>query len=289
MRNRGSLFYVMNISRVLNETRKLVDEKPDGVLASEVLLAFSLNISKEKLFLNHECEITNEKLIKFHDLLVRFMKGEPVAYLISSKEFYGLDFYVDKRVLIPRPETELLVDKVVDYAKGKGVLKILDIGTGSGCIAIAIAKKLSDCIVVGTDISSDALAVAEINRVKNGVANSVSLVKSDLLEDIKTKFDVVVVNLPYIGTDKFNFVSNETVRYEPHVALFGGSDGLSIYARLFSQLVNLKSRPQLLLGEFGFLQGEDMLRLLNANFCGYDIRILDDYASIERAFMVDFA
>jgi len=234
-------------------------------------------------------EMKESHLQALYGLTERYLKGEPVAYLIGNKEFYGLDFFVDSRVLIPRPESEILVDKVVEFmTKNPDVHKIVDIGTGSGCLAVSLAFKLHHVQVTGVDVSLGALEVARLNASKHGVLNRCHFFESNLLNMVEAPHDVVVANLPYIGETKFNFVSREAREFEPNVALFGGADGLELYRQLFHQIAEKPWKPRLLLGEFGFLQGEDMQNLLEENFKEHEISIVEDYASIPRVFMVAF-
>lgn len=261
----------------------------DAQLAAEVLLVFVLRKSKEELFLRPDFRINEPELTQLYDLTERYLKGEPVAYLIQNKEFYGLDFFVDQRVLIPRPESEILVDKLLEFSQlHANISKIVDVGTGSGCLAITLACKLPDAQVTGVDISSDALEVAKMNAIQHGVLGRCHFLQSNLLSLVEDPHDVVVANLPYIGESKYNFVSREAQEYEPSVALFGGVDGLELYRKLFHQILEKPWKPRLLLGEFGFLQGEDMQKLLEENFEKHDISIVEDYASIPRVFMVAF-
>ena len=179
------------------------------------------------------------------------------------------------------------MDMVLKFAKlCSHNLRVLDVGTGSGCIAVTLAKKLPTALITGVDISEQALEVAEKNSNYHGVANNLRFQKSDLLENVTGAFDVIVANLPYIGEEKYNFVSRETKAFEPHVALFGGPDGLLLYEKLFSQLKLVSYKPNLLIGEFGFLQAEAMSQLLNKFFVQESWRIIKDLASIERVFVV---
>ncbi len=246
-------------------------------------------MSREELFLAMGSELPVDIEKKFTSLLGRFEEGEPVAYLINNKQFYGIDLFVDERVLTPRPETEILVDKVLEYAKGRGELKVLDVGTGSGNIAIAVALNNPALQVSACDVSESALQVARINLERYNLQERVNLFNSDLLSGVTDRFDVIVANLPYIGTERFNFVSKETYDFEPHVALFGGQNGLQLYDKLFSQIAERDWRPSLLLGEFGFLQTEEMELLLDKYFKLERRFIVKDYASIDRVFMVNFA
>ncbi|MBP7057795.1 peptide chain release factor N(5)-glutamine methyltransferase [Candidatus Gracilibacteria bacterium] len=279
----------MKIGEAIKLAKQKVGTKPDGDLAIDVLLSFCLKMSREELFLAMGSELPVDIEKKFTSLLGRFEEGEPVAYLINNKQFYGIDLFVDERVLTPRPETEILVDKVLEYAKGRGELKVLDVGTGSGNIAIAVALNNPALQVSACDVSESALQVARINLERYNLQERVNLFNSDLLSGVTDRFDVIVANLPYIGTERFNFVSKETYDFEPHVALFGGQNGLQLYDKLFSQIAERDWRPSLLLGEFGFLQTEEMELLLDKYFKLERRFIVKDYASIDRVFMVNFA
>ncbi len=279
----------MTIGEILKMAVERAGRTPENILAAEILLAFCLNVEKEDLFMEPGLEVGSDAEMKFFELFERFFMGEPVAYLTGKKEFYGLDFYVDENVLIPRPETELLVEQILKLLPDKSAeVNILDVGTGCGCIAVALAKRLNNALITATDISESALAVAAKNAEAHSVGSRIRFAATDLIENIKGPFEIVVANLPYIGEKKFNFVSRSTEKYEPHVALFGGDDGLRLYERLFSQLNSKKWKPDFLLGEFGFLQGDEMRMLLQKHFGGARREILKDYALIERVFMVGF-
>ncbi len=313
----------MKIKDVIGSAVKHLGGGEENRLAVEVLLAHALGVRKEELFTGAENAVDENKLDIFREMVNKHYEGEPVAYLTHNKEFYGLDFFVDGRVLIPRPETELMVEEVYkrvtdpdNPAKsrhpgnmprivragnpadpgnpgetGRQVdlpLEILDIGTGSGCIAIALAKKLPKARFMATDISEDALDVARKNATRHNVIGRIDFVCANLMGNVCGRFDVIVANLPYIGLKKHNFVSKEAQAYEPNVALFGGDDGLRIYERLFGQICERNWRPKFLFGEFGFAQGEEMRALLNKYFQGQSIEIIQDYASIERMFVIGF-
>lgn len=272
----------MTVAQILQEVKQF------DSLAGEVLLAHVLGTTKEDLFAHPQRPVTRRNSAVFAQLYRRLKAGEPLAYLTGTKEFYGLEFHVNPSVLIPRPETELLVDKILDFAAGEQRLKVLDVGTGSGAIAVSLAKNLLQARLVATDVSPKALEVARRNAEKHGVGDRVTFVEADLLAGMNGPFDVVVANLPYIGEEQFRFVSREAQEYEPHVALFGGPNGLALYKRLFAQLSAADWRPRLFLGEFGFLQGEEMRNLLNTFFEQEEWRIEKDYASIERVFVIPF-
>ena len=281
----------MIINDLLKEGCTYLKDVGEGGLAAEVLLCEILGWSKEKLFINGSENINDSDKEKYFELLKRHLFGEPVAYLIGKKEFYGLEFFVDKRVLIPRPETEILVERSLDFINGtNGKIRFLEVGTGSGCISCAVAKNCGKNVeFVASEVSDDALAVAKLNAEKLGLSDKISFVQSDLLDKIEGTFDLIVANLPYIGTDKFNFVSKEAKEYEPNIALFGGQNGLFLYEKMFKQIVNSGLNPKLIMGEFGFLQFEAMEELLGRYFPINSFKIVKDLALIERVFVIDLA
>lgn len=267
-------------------------------LSIEVLLAFVLGKDRAWLMAHSEAPVSQEQERQFGEFFLRFRAGEPVAYLTGKKEFYGLEFLVNKSVLIPRPETEMLVERVLEFARrpqagarkgGRGSgLKVLDIGTGSGCIAVSLAKHLPDAQITAVDISTEALETAKKNAQLHEVVPRVKFLESDLLANVEGEFDIVVTNLPYIGTERHAILSREVREYEPHTALFGGADGLRLYERLFEQMAVLAWKPRLFFGEFGFSQGFEMRQLLNKFFIHADVLVEKDLASIERIFVVRF-
>lgn len=215
-------------------------------LDAEVLLSHTLKKSREYLFTHPEASLSTYQLKSFRNLIARRGKHEPVAYLTSHKEFYGLDFIVNKSVLIPRPETENLVEAVIREV-GYKKWTIADIGTGSGCIAIALKKNLPKCKVLATDKSAAALKVAKKNVLKHQV--KIQFKQGNLLEPIKNlKIDIIVANLPYLDDNMKNLLKSSDSKgliYEPPMALKGGPDGYDIYRQFYKQLQQLKNKPKL--------------------------------------------
>lgn len=250
----------------------------------ELLLASVLDKSREFLISNDDFELSETEFNELEGMIFEREKGRPVEQLIGYKEFFGLKFFVDDRCLIPRPETEFLVQKVIDYV-GDDLFTIVDIGTGSGNIAISLAKNLPKCEVWGIEISEAALDVAKINRAFHKV--NLELVKGNLLRGISKRFDIIVANLPYIGTDTNSCVSKETTDYEPSVALFGGKDGLGLYRELFQYIKDKDYKPQLILGEIGFSQGEGIKDVLLSILKGYTVTVIPDYAGLDRYFIAE--
>jgi release factor glutamine methyltransferase len=204
-------------------------------LDAEILIAMALRMQRLDLYLQFDRLLTDDELTVMRLLLRRRADGEPVAYITGFKEFYGRKFKVTKDTLIPRPETELLVERTLHWAKAHGgPMRIADVGTGSGCIAVTLACELPDSYLFATDISELALEVARENAVINGVNSRISFAKMDLL-DGAAEVDAVVSNLPYITTEEMANLP-EPVLHEPRLALEGGADGLDLYRRLVAAL-----------------------------------------------------
>lgn len=225
---------------VLELTFLLRNYSAEPRLESEILLGYSLGLDRTGLFLNWNRRLKPNHYEKARRLLRKRISGIPLAYVLGKWSFFGMEFYVDNRVLIPRPETEFLVTSVIDWCKerkGFGTLKITDVGTGSGAVAIALAKKIPGSVTYATDISRDALNVACKNIKLHGVEN-VRLLHGDLLNQIPEELDVVVANLPYVPTGKIGRLRAEISEHEPRAAIDGGADGFSVYRRLFLSLGN---------------------------------------------------
>lgn len=248
----------------------------------EVFLAHLFACSRLDLIARSEEEVPAPRLSELQKGWIRLQDGVPVAYLTRQKEFYGLSFYVDERVLIPRPETEQLVDLALKYAQ-KGVLEL---GTGSGAIACSIKWSRPELKVVATDVDLGALDVANKNCVQLGL--EVELVESDLLEKVPpVTADVLVANLPYIGLKEHAFLAENVQKYEPSLALFGGDDGLRLYARLFEQIRTQKRDFSVILGEIGFSQGKAIRQLCQTLLPEYQFTLLQDLQGLDRHFVLE--
>src|SRR5438876_5949245 len=208
-----------------------------AVLDADVLLAHVLGVAKETLYAHPDMELSHGAMRRYRELVARRAKGEPVAYLRGFKEFYGLRFLVDPRVLIPRPETEALVDTAREVIAGRA-LTVVDVGTGSGAIAVAIAAHEPRVRVIATDSSRDALAVAEANALAGGVADRVEFRLGDLLAPITERVDLVCANLPYLpdaSVDKW-VGERSSLAFEPRDAVVAGADGLDVIRRCVANL-----------------------------------------------------
>ncbi|MBN1494583.1 peptide chain release factor N(5)-glutamine methyltransferase [Candidatus Peregrinibacteria bacterium] len=249
-------------------------------------------IKKEKSYLisHSEERLENIEYKRFVSLLHRIQTGEPAAYIIGKKEFFYIDFFVDKNVLIPRPETEHLVEEIIGLVKrnfGNRRVRILDMGTGSGNIAVSLALNIKNSLITAADVSKPALAVAKKNIKRHMLEDKIKLVYSDLLNEINDEFDIIVANLPYIGRTENNFIAKEVENNEPHLALFGGANGLELYAKLFTQIRKKNCVTGYLLGEIGFSQKKGLNILLKKHFPLFNYRVSKDLAGFDRYFVVN--
>jgi release factor glutamine methyltransferase len=252
-------------------------------LDAELLLTHLLKIDRTRLFSHPEIAITDEQEKVFAGLLARRKKGEPVSYIIGRKEFWSLSFAVTPAVLIPRPETECLIEEVLRFYVPPGAgLRVGDIGTGSGIIAVALAKELPQARFVATDISVGALAVAGGNALYHGVAGSIDFLQADILAGVPGDFDVICSNPPYIAAEKYALLPEGIRNFEPREALFAGPDGLALYRKIIAEATpRLKSGGRIFL-EIAEDQKEAVISLfLQAD--GYaDIRCRRDYGRMDR-------
>ena len=272
----------MNLGQGLARARRTLEDGgiADAPLEGEILLRHTLGISRARLFadLSQELEPSLEKLLD--KILERRLKGEPSAYITGHREFYGLDFLVDKNVLIPRPETELLVDKALTLARGRRIAAIADIGTGCGAIAVSLAVHLPEVTIYATDISEKALKVAAENGRRHGVAARIAFLPGDLLAPLPVSVDVIIANLPYVR--EADLTPGGPLDQEPSLALNGGRDGLDRIRKLCQQAgARLNAGGSLLL-EVGQGQAGSVAARLGQSFPSSRIEIGRDLAGIER-------
>ena len=232
-------------------------------LDAEILLAHSCGCERIQLYTNYNKPLSPDQRGRMRDLIQRRAKAEPVAYLVGFREFFSLDFNVNASVLIPRPDTETLVRTALDQLKGRDNPSVLDIGTGSGCIAVAIAVNYQSANVTAVDISTDALAVATKNVDKHSMTDRIRLLQSDVFSNVPAeKFDVIVSNPPYIRTDEMAGLDADVRNHEPVGALVGGADGLDIVRRIISEAPNYLTDNGYLLLEIDGQQAEPVADLL---------------------------
>ncbi|MBN2239546.1 MAG: peptide chain release factor N(5)-glutamine methyltransferase [Dehalococcoidales bacterium] len=272
----------MRIREALEQARKnLSDNKiEDAALEAEVLLRYVLNVERTFLFTCPDKELTSDEHRKFMGLINRRTKGEPTAYITGTREFYGLDFKVNPSVLIPRPETELLVDTTIQAVNEFSYKTIADIGTGSGCIAVSLAVNLPAIKIYATDISSSALETACKNAELHDVSGRITFLEGNLLVPLPEKIDIIVANLPYIT--QADLPSVNTLDYEPESALHGGANGLVEIFNLISQSKEYLTPGGTLLLETGQGQGEAVCDYIMQIHPLEIPQIYNDLAGIDR-------
>lgn len=258
---------------------------PNPRLDAEVLLGHLLKKSRLQLYLHFDMPVFQDDLSVFRELIKKRIAHTPISYLTNHKEFMSLDFYVDERVLIPRPETEFIVETILKTQEDTPK-RLLEIGTGSGVIATALAVNIPEWEIIATDISIDALAVAEKNRDMHDCAERITLLHGDLFEPIKTlessRFNWIVSNPPYVMTSERDVLSPDIRDYEPHIALFAGEDGLSVIRRLVAEAPNYLQTTGKLIFEIGDKQAEQVKELCEKQSAYQNYRFIKDYAGIER-------
>ncbi len=276
METNNSLKFILKKSvEILNQTT------PTPLLDAEILISFILRQKKVGLYLNFEKKLSKTEIEKIENAVLRRKKGEPVAYIINEKPFFNQTFFVDSRVLIPRPETELLVEKALELLQKKKLLapEILDICCGSGCVGLSIFEFFSGNLVL-SDISQDALDVAKINakNLFGSKIDSVSFVKSDLFEKIEGKFDLITANPPYLSQKDME-IFGKNLKYEPSLALLGGKTGIEITKRIIFEAFDYLNKEGYLLVELGF-EGAKFIESIKTqlNFIGF----IKDYQGVLR-------
>lgn len=266
---------------------------PNAKIDAEYLLSHILKCKRQELYLNPDRQLTNKEINTFKGFIQRRSKREPLQYIIGEEEFRGLVFKVTKDVLIPRPETELLVEEAVKIivrqrAKGKRQkVNVIDLCTGSGCIAVSIAKEIDDCVVYATDISEKALAVARENAKKHSVEDKITFLQGSFLVPLKGKglegkIDIILSNPPYVTKKDMEKLQPEIKEYEPSLALYGGEDGLDSYRKIIPEALTYLKNGAYLTLEIGYSQAEGVKKLFT-QYSGYGkIEIINDLSEIER-------
>lgn len=232
----------------------------EATIIARVLLQFVLTLDRTDLLMRQEQEVEEAKKQEYKKAIQKVIEGTPMQYITHKQEFYGLPFYVDENVLIPQPDTEILVEEVLNIAQ-KSKEDILDIGTGSGAIGIALAVNITKADVTMSDISKKALEIARKNAMNNKVMEKVKLVQSNLFENIKGTFSVIVSNPPYIETEVIKKLPKQ-VQNEPLLALDGGEDGLLFYRKLIKEAPRYLKQNGYLCMEIGYNQKEVVLNLI---------------------------
>ena len=243
------------------------------------------DVDRIYIHLNLNNELTKEQYDEFLGYINDRINGRPVAYIVGNREFMGLDFFVKEGVLIPRPDTETLVEEIIELCKNKNEeINIVDIGTGSGAITVSLAKYIENSRVISLDISDIPLEVGKINAVNNDVDYKIEFIKSDVFSGIKNtgkKFDIIVSNPPYIPRKDIETLHTQVKDYEPYNALEGGEDGLDFYRQITEESVEYLNQGGILAYEVGHDQAEDVSKIMKHH--GYDrIYTKKDIQGIDR-------
>ncbi len=258
-------------------------------LDSRILLAHYLKVSKEYLIINHDLKLSSEQLKEYSKYIIRRGQGEPTSKITKTKEFYGREFNVNDFVLDPRPDSELIIDVVKENFSKDEDIKILDLGTGSGCLIITLLLELRNSIGIGLDISEKAIKVASLNAGKYSLDNRLSFVVSNWLESINiNSFNVIISNPPYIPNNQISDLSPEVKDFDPILALDGGDDGLSCYENILRQLndneLNLQS--MIIMEIFSENKNKVIESFIKYGFEKEKIEIRKDYNNKDRLIFI---
>ena len=248
---------------------------------AELLLSFSIKQSREKILLNLEKKLAYHDVRKYFELIERRKKKEPISLIIGKKTFWKYDFYVNKDVLTPRKETEFLIEEILKLYKNYNKIRVLDIGTGSGCIIISLMKEKIRWSGIAVDISELAIKVAKYNAKIQQVENRIKFIKSDIDKFSSNKYDLIVSNPPYINKIRYNNLDLGVKDYEPKKALYGGVDGLRVIEKVVKKSSILLKNNGFLIMEIGLMQYNKTFKILKEN--GFYVKkIVKDYQRINR-------
>ncbi|WP_010246521.1 peptide chain release factor N(5)-glutamine methyltransferase [Acetivibrio cellulolyticus] len=254
------------------------------VVTAGAILCHVLGCDKAYLYSHDDYILNNSQFNSFLEAIKRRINGEPLQYITGSQEFMSLDFIVSPDVLIPRQDTEILVESVIQFASGKGNIDILDVGTGSGCIAISLAYFIKNSRVTAVDISKGALEMARKNAQKCGVEDRITFIESNLFDNVTSgDFDIIVSNPPYIPVQDIETLEKQVKDFEPRSALDGGCDGLDFYRRITKDSIRYLKPNGLLAFEVGYDQSQEVLKIMKDSFD--NLKIERDLAGIERVVM----
>lgn len=280
------------ISELLNVTAEHLAERnfENSRLNAEQLLAHTLNLTRIDLYLNFDRPLTRSELARFRQSVQRRLHHEPLQYIIGETEFFSLPFKVNPHVLVPRPETERLVETVIEFHENElrnntKKMRVLDLGTGSGCIAVAIARHVERAHIVAVDISADAVDTARENAGLNGVAERIDFITGDAFEifaeEPSDKMDVIVSNPPYVSPSEYEALPEEIRNYEPEVALKDGPDGLEFYRKITDLAPRLLAPGGMLAVEVGMEQAQSVQEMFSQNQL-LSVEIINDLNDIQR-------
>ena len=273
----------MNIENILNEGISILQKNKiaNPQLDSEILLSNSIKRDKKHIILNPKEILNSEQLVKFKSLIERRKKGEPIAYLINKKEFWKDEFFVNKDVLIPRPDSELIIEQVLKIYSKDVQLQVLDIGTGSGCILLSILKERSNFYGTGIDISKKSINVSKFNAKQLNLTNRVKFFHSSVDNFNNGKYDIIVSNPPYIEQLSLKYLEKDVVNFEPKLALSGGFDGFSKIRKVINKASILIKKNGKFILEIGFNQKNKVIKILKEE--GFYVnKAIKDYGNNDR-------
>ena len=273
----------MNIENILNEGINIlqVNKIANPQLDSEILLSNSIKRDKKHIILNPKEILSLEQLVKFKSLIERRKKGEPIAYLINKKEFWKDEFFVNKDVLIPRPDSEIIIEQVLKIYLKNVQLQVLDIGTGSGCILLSILKERSNFYGTGIDISKKSINVSKFNAKQLNLTNRVKFFHSSVDNFNNGKYDIIVSNPPYIEQLSLKYLERDVVNFEPKLALSGGFDGFSKIRKVINKASILIKKNGKFILEIGFNQKNKVIKILKEE--GFYVnKAIKDYGNNDR-------
>ena len=273
----------MNIQSALTEGLNILKNKSilSAKLDSEILMAKALGKKREYIILNDDKIIKEQNLKYFKKLVHERATRKPIAYLLKKKFFWNSEFYVNKNTLIPRPDTEIILEQVLKFTKNKNYLNILDIGVGSGCILLSILKERKNFYGTGIDISRNSLDICKMNAKKLLLERRVKFFKSDVDKFAIGKYDLIVSNPPYIKTSYLKYLESDVIKFEPKLALDGGLDGLSVIRKVIKKSSELLKKNGKFILEIGFDQKNKVIKLLN-NESFYINSTVKDLANNDR-------
>jgi len=273
----------MNIENIMNEGINILQKNKiaNPQLDSEILLSNSIKRDKKHIILNPKEILNSEQLEKFNSLIERRKKGEPIAYLINKKEFWKDEFFVNKDVLIPRPDSELIIEQVLKIYSKDVQLQVLDIGTGSGCILLSILKERSNFYGTGIDISKKSINVSKFNAKQLNLTNRVKFFHSSVDNFNNGKYDIIVSNPPYIEQLSLKYLEKDVVNFEPKLALSGGFDGFSKIRKVINKASILIKKNGKFILEIGFNQKNKVIKILKEE--GFYVnKAIKDYGNNDR-------
>ena len=255
----------MNIQSAVIEGANVLKDKSilSARLDTEILMAKALGKNREYIILNHDKVLNIENLKYFKKLVQERATRKPIAYLLNKKFFWKSEFCVNKNTLIPRPDTEIIIEQILKVTKNKNYLRMLDIGVGSGCILLSILKERKNFYGTGIDISKNSLKISKINAKKLFVAERVKFYKSDVDKFAQGKYDLIVSNPPYIKKNDLKYLESDILKFEPKLALDGGLDGLSVIRKVIKKSSELLKKNGKFILEIGFDQKNKVIKLLN--------------------------